>query len=211
MRSHRKAVRLVRRRSLLDAGVGAGDPLVNPTQPVAASSCGCGVDHSMIWSARARMAAGIVTPSAFAVFALTTRSKLLSRQVGWPGPFEDPVDIGRRAAKLARLVLPVGQEEARRRHLPAAGDRRESASGGEARDPRPLDEEHRITQPFPARIQRPPLSARGRDDLPCATRVVRGGARGFQRGCGGATICRILHKATAQVAGGSRAYFHPVE
>jgi hypothetical protein len=48
------------------------------------------------------------------------------------------------------------------------------------------------------------------DDLRRTEGRRRGGTT-VAGGAGGATICRILHKATAQVAGGSRAYFHPVE
>ena len=64
-------------------------------------------------SARASTDCGIVRPSAFAVLRLITKLKLgrlLDREVGGLGAFEDLIDVRGCAAKEIGIVRPIGHE-----------------------------------------------------------------------------------------------------
>src|SRR5206468_10990219 len=70
--------------------------------------------------------------------------RLLDRQVGWLGAFEDSVDVSRRLPKLTCEARPERQQTAGVRIFPPLEDCRQPVRDGQPGEPFALTEEHRV-------------------------------------------------------------------
>jgi hypothetical protein len=81
----------------------------------------------------------MVSPSAWAVLRLITSSNEVGCSIGQVrglGTFQDLVDVGGGAAEFVTKIGPIGQQRPGLRRQRAPQDRRQSALGHEAQEPR---------------------------------------------------------------------------
>src|SRR4030095_8096004 len=94
----------------------------------------------MIWSARPNTDCGIVRPSAFAVFRLTTSSNFVGGEVTRFGALQDPVHERGGAPLQIEKVWAIGHEPAGDRAVARPDYRGQSPLRGELCDLSPLGE-----------------------------------------------------------------------